>query len=61
MQKPMPQLNALKAFEAAARHLSLTKAGKKLHVTAGALEPPDPGLEELSASSSSSAASARSL
>jgi LysR family glycine cleavage system transcriptional activator len=47
MQKPMPQLNALKAFEAAARHLSLTKAGQELHVTAGALSHQIRGLEEL--------------
>ena len=37
MHKPMPPLNALHAFEAAARHLSLTKAAQELHVTAGAL------------------------
>ena len=37
MHKPMPPLNALRAFEAAARHLSLTKAAQELHVTAGAL------------------------
>lgn len=43
----MPQLNALKAFEAAARHLSLTKAGQELHVTAGALSHQIRGLEEL--------------
>jgi LysR family glycine cleavage system transcriptional activator len=37
MHKSMPPLNALHAFEAAARHLSLTKAAQELHVTAGAL------------------------
>ncbi|MBV9752694.1 MAG: transcriptional regulator GcvA [Hyphomicrobiales bacterium] len=47
MQRPMPQLNALKAFEAAARHLSLTKAAQELHVTAGALSHQIRGLEEL--------------
>jgi LysR family glycine cleavage system transcriptional activator len=47
MQKPMPQLNALRAFEAAARHLSLTKAAQELHVTAGALSHQIRGLEEL--------------
>ena len=47
MQRPMPQLNALRAFEAAARHLSLTKAGQELHVTAGALSHQIRGLEEL--------------
>ena len=41
MYARMPPLNALRAFEAAARHLSLTKAAQELHVTAGALEPPD--------------------
>jgi LysR family glycine cleavage system transcriptional activator len=33
----MPGINALRAFEAAARHLSLTKAALELHVTASAL------------------------
>lgn len=32
-----PSLNALKAFEAAARHQSFTKAAQELHVTAGAI------------------------
>jgi LysR family transcriptional regulator, glycine cleavage system transcriptional activator len=32
-----PPLNALRAFEAAARHLSFKKAAKELHVTAGAV------------------------
>jgi LysR family glycine cleavage system transcriptional activator len=43
----MPPLNALRAFEAAARHLSLTKAARELHVTAGALSHQIRGLEEL--------------
>ena len=43
----MPSLNALRAFEAAARHLSLTKAAEELHVTAGALSHQIRGLEEL--------------
>src|SRR2546430_17724531 len=47
MYKPMPPLNALRAFEAAARHLSLTKAALELHVTAGALSHQIRGLEEL--------------
>jgi LysR family glycine cleavage system transcriptional activator len=43
----MPPLNALRAFEAAARHLSLTKAAQELHVTPGALSHQIRGLEEL--------------
>src|SRR5215218_8803024 len=43
----MPPLNALRAFEAAARHLSLTKAAAELNVTAGALSHQIRGLEEL--------------
>ena len=33
----LPPLNALRAFEAAARHLSFTRAAHELHVTAGAV------------------------
>src|SRR5688500_5121139 len=33
----LPSLNALAAFEAAARHLSLTKAAEELNVTPGAV------------------------
>ncbi len=47
MQKPVPPLNALRAFEAAARHLSLTRAAQELHVTAGALSHQIRALEEL--------------
>src|SRR5947208_12649527 len=47
MHKPMPPLNALRAFEAAARHLSLTKAAQELRVTPGALSHQIRGLEEL--------------
>jgi LysR family glycine cleavage system transcriptional activator len=47
MHKLMPPLTALRAFEAAARHLSLTKAAKELHVTAGALSHQIRGLEKL--------------
>ncbi len=47
MHMAMPPLNALRAFEAAARHLSLTKAAVELHVTAGALSHQIRALEEL--------------
>jgi LysR family glycine cleavage system transcriptional activator len=47
MSFAMPPLNALRAFEAAARHLSLTRAAQELHVTAGALSHQIRGLEEL--------------
>ena len=47
MNGSMPPLNALRAFEAAARHLSLTKAAAELHVTAGALSHQIRGLEDL--------------
>ncbi|MGI8527225.1 MAG: LysR family transcriptional regulator, partial [Pseudolabrys sp.] len=43
----MPPLSALRAFEAAARHLSLTQAARELHVTAGALSHQIRGLEDL--------------
>jgi len=33
----LPPLNALRAFEAAARHLSFKQAAQELHVTAGAV------------------------
>ncbi len=47
MHGPMPPLSALRAFEAAARHLSLTNAARELHVTAGALSHQIRGLEDL--------------
>ena len=37
MSQRLPSLNALRAFEAAARHLSLTKAADELHVTPAAV------------------------
>jgi LysR family glycine cleavage system transcriptional activator len=46
MHNAMPPLTALRAFEAAARHLSLTRAAQELHVTAGALSHQIRGLEE---------------
>ncbi|MBV9287190.1 MAG: transcriptional regulator GcvA [Hyphomicrobiales bacterium] len=46
MHNAPPPLNALRAFEAAARHLSLTKAAVELHVTPGALSHQIRGLED---------------
>src|ERR1700712_5021907 len=43
----MPPLNALRAFEAAARHLSLTKAAQELNVSPGAISHQLRGLEKL--------------
>src|SRR5581483_2589819 len=37
MPRPLPPLNALRAFEAAARHLSFTRAAEELHVTQAAV------------------------
>ncbi len=37
MSRSLPPLNALRAFEAAARHLSLTRAAAELHVTPAAI------------------------
>lgn len=37
MMRKLPPLNALKAFEAAARYVSFTKAAEELHVTHGAI------------------------
>ena len=37
MPKDLPPLNALRAFEAAGRHLSISKAADELHVTAAAV------------------------
>lgn len=47
MHTVTPPLSALRAFEAAARHLSLTRAAEELHVTPGALSHQIRGLEEL--------------
>jgi LysR family transcriptional regulator, glycine cleavage system transcriptional activator len=46
MRDALPPLNALRAFEAAARHLSLTKAALELKVTPGALSHQIRGLED---------------
>jgi LysR family transcriptional regulator, glycine cleavage system transcriptional activator len=43
--RAMPPLNALRAFEAAARHLSLTKAAAELNVSPGAVSHQIRGLE----------------
>jgi len=45
--KATPPLNALRAFEAAARHLSLTKAAAELNVSPGAISHQIRGLEAL--------------
>ena len=42
----LPPLNALRAFEAAARHLSFTKAAAELHVTQAAISHQIKTLEE---------------
>src|SRR5215207_9113490 len=46
MTRPLPPLNALRAFEAIARHLSFSKAAEELHVTPAALSHQIKGLEE---------------
>lgn len=46
MPKPLPPLNALRAFEAIARHLSFTLAADELAVTPAALSHQIRGLEE---------------
>ncbi|MGH6661629.1 MAG: transcriptional regulator GcvA [Rhodospirillales bacterium] len=46
MGRRLPSLNALKAFEAAARHESFTKAAAELHVTQGAVSHQVKGLED---------------
>ena len=47
MRSVMPPLNALRAFEAIAQHLSMTEAAKELNVTPGALSHQIRALEEL--------------
>lgn len=46
MARRLPPLNALRAFEAAGRHLSFTKAADELHVTQAAISHQIKGLEE---------------
>jgi len=47
MARPFPSLNALKAFESSARHLSFTKAAAELNVTPAAISHQVKALEEL--------------
>src|SRR5262245_13260661 len=47
MRRPLPPLNALRAFEATARHLSFSKAAAELYVTPAALSHQIRGLEDL--------------
>ena len=46
MARRLPALNALRAFEAAARHLSFTKAAEELNVTPAAISHQIKALEE---------------
>src|SRR6266702_2729049 len=46
MSRSLPPLNALRAFEAAARHLSFTAAAAELNVTQAAISHQIKGLEE---------------
>ena len=46
MYRRLPPLNSLRAFEAAARHLSITKASEELNVTPAAISHQVKGLEE---------------
>jgi len=46
MARPLPPLNALRAFEAAARHLSFSRAADELHVTPAAVSHQIKALEE---------------
>ncbi|MEE8308691.1 MAG: transcriptional regulator GcvA [Gammaproteobacteria bacterium] len=47
MTRPLPPLSALRAFEAAARHLSFTRAAAELNVTPAAISHQVKALEEL--------------
>src|SRR5690625_4509448 len=46
MARQIPPLNGLRAFEAAARHLSFTEAARELNVTQAAISHQIRGLEE---------------
>ena len=46
MARRLPPLNALRAFEAGARHLSFTRAAEELHVTQAAVSHQIKALEE---------------
>lgn len=46
MSEALPPLNALRAFEATARHLSFSRAAEELHVTPAALSHQIKGLED---------------
>jgi LysR family glycine cleavage system transcriptional activator len=46
MARPLPPLNALRAFEVIARHMSFAKAAEELHVTPAALSHQIKGLED---------------
>lgn len=46
MERRLPPLNSLRAFESAARHLSFTKAAEELHVTPAAISQQVKTLEE---------------
>ena len=46
MSRRLPPLNSLRAFEAAARHLSFKKAAEELHVTPAAVSHQIRALEE---------------
>ena len=46
MSRPLPPLNALRAFEATARHASFTRAAAELNVTPAALSHQIRGLED---------------
>jgi LysR family glycine cleavage system transcriptional activator len=47
MSRELPPLNSLRAFEVAARHLSFTRAGEELFVTAAAVSHQVKSLEEI--------------